>query len=181
MWMNPPNVYEETTPSSHSTSRITKIVQSIFHLLGNSITDNSFAIQFPTTHFSSCWPLPPAPFDATPVAQVVPFTLGKKDSLRTTGARACASAQQFRRNETSSPVLGTPANNKGITAQGVRVRAACAPRGRNTVLLIIILIILIFGFGYGGYRVGPGWGYYGGGGLSLILTILLILLLLKVI
>ena len=30
--MNPPSVYDETTPSSHKTSRITKIVQSIVHL-----------------------------------------------------------------------------------------------------------------------------------------------------
>src|SRR5215469_7582507 len=33
MWMNPPSVYELTTPSSHSTSRITNIVQSIESLL----------------------------------------------------------------------------------------------------------------------------------------------------
>jgi hypothetical protein len=175
--MNPPNVYEETMPSSHSTSRITKIVQSIFHLPGNSFLStvhfwNSF-------HF--CRPIPSAPFDAPSVARVVPFMLGKKDSLRATGVRTCASAQQFRRDRISPHARGTPTDNRGITAQGLRVRAACAPRGRTTVLLIIILIILIFGFGYGGYRVGPGWGYYGGGGASLILTILLILLLLKVI
>jgi hypothetical protein len=30
--MNPPRVYDETTPSNHSTRRITKIVQSIAHL-----------------------------------------------------------------------------------------------------------------------------------------------------
>jgi hypothetical protein len=28
--MNPPNVYELTSPSNHRTNRITKIVQSIF-------------------------------------------------------------------------------------------------------------------------------------------------------
>ena len=33
MWMNPPSVYEVTSPTAHSTSRITKIVQSIFHHL----------------------------------------------------------------------------------------------------------------------------------------------------
>ena len=33
MWMNPPNVYALTTPSSQSTSRITNIVQSIRFLL----------------------------------------------------------------------------------------------------------------------------------------------------
>jgi hypothetical protein len=30
--MNPPRVYDETTPNSHNTKRMTKIVQSIFHL-----------------------------------------------------------------------------------------------------------------------------------------------------
>jgi hypothetical protein len=29
MWMNPPRVYDDTIPSSHSTSRITKIVHNI--------------------------------------------------------------------------------------------------------------------------------------------------------
>ena len=33
MWMNPPSVYELTIPSSHSTNRITKTVQSISHLV----------------------------------------------------------------------------------------------------------------------------------------------------
>jgi len=34
MWMYPPSVYELTNPSNHRTNRITKIVQSISHLVG---------------------------------------------------------------------------------------------------------------------------------------------------
>jgi hypothetical protein len=39
--MNPPSVYDETTPINHSTRRITKIVQSIVHLPGDSFLNHS--------------------------------------------------------------------------------------------------------------------------------------------
>ena len=45
--MKPPSVYDVTTPSSHSTSRITKIVHSIGSSSGSNPTANYPAMDEP--------------------------------------------------------------------------------------------------------------------------------------
>ena len=63
--MNPPNVYEVTSPKSHSTSKITKIAQSLVFSLRNrfellSPCSTSLSILYPLVsddlrHMRECW------------------------------------------------------------------------------------------------------------------------------
>src|SRR5579863_403437 len=62
MWMNPPSVYDETTPTSHRTRRMTKIVQSMLNL-------------------RSILTLPQTPFDVASSRQVVRCKPGEERKL----------------------------------------------------------------------------------------------------
>lgn len=173
--MNPPSVYDETTPSSHKTSRITKIVQSTVHLQ---------------------WIRPLHKHALTPRAECGLFVLEIQKKNVATQPRCSIGHRQrgrkiarpefffckiYRRNSLDDPSGSSSHGPQDrIRTEGSRKKCRRVAHRRKWMLLII-LILLIIGFGYGGYRVGPGWGYYGGGGISLILTVIVILLLLRVI
>jgi len=64
--MNPPKVYEVTSPNSHSTSKITKIVQSIVFLLSAPVgTSSAFVATIPIAASSLSIPLLPAQIRST--------------------------------------------------------------------------------------------------------------------
>jgi hypothetical protein len=165
MWINPPSVYDETTPSNHKTRRITNIVHSI-SFTSNQLPVHKHALTLCCLRrlFAGCTAKKNVAAQPT---KAIPHRVAPDERAVFRLRSACAQSSSL-------------AMLRGITAESRRVAAGLCYKEDN-VLLIIILILLILGFGYGGYRVGPGWGYYGGGGISLILAIIVILLLLRVI
>ena len=107
--MNPPSVYDETTPNSHNTKRITKIVQSIFHL-----------------HEFSFLPIRSLGRRANVAGCSLLNVLGNKDAgIRWEKVDALIAdenaARSFLRGETHARMGGSPACTRGI-----KVQTACS-------------------------------------------------------